>query len=96
VAREEICGDGVDNDGDGKTDCADPDCLGAACDSPDAGTTAMNCGVSGATPVCVAREAVCDDNVDNDGDGKTDCADPDCDGKTCAAGKTCKVGVCST
>jgi hypothetical protein len=38
---------------------------------------------------CVPRETICDDCIDNDGDGLTDCADPDCIGRTCAPGKTC-------
>jgi len=28
--KETLCGDGIDNDGDGKTDCADEDCNGVA------------------------------------------------------------------
>jgi hypothetical protein len=31
-------------------------------------------------------ETICDDGIDNDGDGLTDCADPDCLHKTCVAG----------
>lgn len=34
----EVCGDGIDNDGNGLTDCADPDCAGqAACIPPNYG-----------------------------------------------------------
>ena len=40
-------------------------------------------------PACVPRETICDDCIDNDGDGLTDCEDPDCIGRTCAPGKTC-------
>jgi hypothetical protein len=29
VAKETDCGDGIDNDGDGKTDCFDDDCIGS-------------------------------------------------------------------
>ncbi len=46
------------------------------------------------TPACVPRETICDDCLDNDGDGLTDCADPDCAGKTCAPGMTCKDFTC--
>ncbi len=31
VPREEACGDGVDQDGDGLSDCEDPDCAGRTC-----------------------------------------------------------------
>ena len=35
----EQCGDGIDNDGNGLIDCADPSCIGSlSCGSPDAGT----------------------------------------------------------
>jgi len=32
---EKLCDDGRDEDGDGLTDCDDPDCFGAACRGPD-------------------------------------------------------------
>jgi len=39
---------------------------------------------------------ICDDGIDNDGDGYTDCADSDCDGKTCQDdGNECTNDVCS-
>ena len=48
-------------------------------------TTAMDDGDRGtpgvANPACAPlTETVCDDGVDDDGDGKTDCDDSDCDG----------------
>ena len=57
------CFDGIDNDGDGLSDCDDPDCsIYGRCrrttDSED------------------GRE--CFDGIDNDGDGLTDCEDNDC------------------
>jgi hypothetical protein len=60
------CADGVDNDGDGKTDYpADPGCSSAADDSE--------------SPDPAAPAAQCADGLDNDGDGKTDYpADPGC------------------
>jgi hypothetical protein len=56
------CNDTVDNDLDGKTDCADEDCA----DDP------VFC------PVPENSDALCDDDKDNDKDGKTDCDDEDC------------------
>ena len=39
--KREICGDGIDNDGNGQTDCDDRDCTGqAACIPPDYGNCA--------------------------------------------------------
>jgi hypothetical protein len=93
VTTETDCDDDVDDDGDGATDCADPDCAAdPACapqpetdcddDVDNDGDGATDC----ADPDCAADPACappqpetdCDDDVDNDGDGATDCADPDC------------------
>ena len=130
----EICGDNIDNDGDGLSDCADSDCgiLSIAtvlstnptllnCPNPNDGTitvvslgvgyeyskdngstwqsmpvftgltegsynikarnTVTGCEVSYASnpvvlikPLCIE---ICGDNIDNDGDGLSDCADSD-------------------
>jgi hypothetical protein len=61
---------------------------------PDAGGMCGDAGPLVGTPMCVPRETICDDCIDNDGDGLTDCADPDCDGLTCAPGKTCVNFTC--
>ncbi len=45
-------------------------------------------------PACTPREVICNDGLDNDLDGLTDCADPDCAGLTCASGMTCTSGSC--
>jgi hypothetical protein len=153
VCRESNCEDGIDNDNNGLTDCADPNCPGRACAAADAG---VNCGTAW-TPIdagcvvdggcatadggtdagapdagaadggggdggtdagvdagfcpggladagvcpgfisslaCVPRETICNDGIDNDGDGLTDCADSDCDGLSCATGKTCQQRKC--
>jgi hypothetical protein len=67
------------------TDCKDSDCIdktgpgGAKCCF-----AAANCPGSGA--VCVnneCKETVCSNNVDDDGDNRTDCADSDCLNKLC-------------
>jgi hypothetical protein len=59
------CKDGIDNDGDSYTDCADGQCNSLE-------------GPNG--QVCEPyMETTCNDNEDNDGDGLVDCADDDCD-----------------
>jgi hypothetical protein len=67
---EQVCGDGVDNDNDGRTDCADPDC-------DVFGGPAQGCfnerDATGGNP-----NGDCTNNLDDDGDGLTDCDDPDC------------------
>jgi hypothetical protein len=102
VAKESNCTDKVDNDKDGKVDCADTDCAGnAACKETNCTDKADNdadgkidcadadCSANAAcqTP---ATEVSCVDKVDNDKDGKTDCADTDC-AKDAACVKTCSA-----
>jgi hypothetical protein len=81
---------------DSGPDSGPPD-AGASDAGPDAGDSGVDAGpftcfdggpLTG-LPACVARETICDDCIDNDGDGLTDCEDPDCIGRTCAPGKTC-------
>jgi hypothetical protein len=99
--QPEICDDGLDNDGDGAIDCADPDCAtfpGCASDFcpgyAGANTCCQNsdpcgwaadgyCDCDGTCawdqPDCGGPQPeICDDGLDNDGDGAVDCADPDC------------------
>jgi thrombospondin type 3 repeat protein len=89
---ETNCTDGIDNDGDGHTDCQDSDCASNHTACP---TTETNCtdGVDNdhdgqidcadtdcaTNPACVpTTETSCIDGIDNDGDGHIDCADTDC------------------
>ncbi len=97
----ELCTNGADDDGDGATDCADPDCV-AACDAgmptpelacadgvDNDGDGKPDCADADCASACdggaVLVELACSDGVDNDGDGKPDCADTDCS-STCDAG----------
>ena len=66
---QEICNDGIDNDGDHYVDCADPDCVNAP-----------NCHLcnGGQPPGPEFGPDACTDGRDNDCDGLTDCDDPDC------------------
>jgi hypothetical protein len=45
-------------------------------------------------PACLPRETACDNMIDDDLDGLTDCADPDCDGSSCGGGQMCAMGSC--
>ena len=83
----EDCGNGVDDDGDGFTDCRDPECASvAACqeracrngldDDEDGATDCADTDCRGES-VCLP-EPNCANNVDEDQDGATDCADEDC------------------
>ena len=83
----ELCTNGIDDDQDGKTDCADPDCTkqpgcfeicgNGKDDDVDGKTDCADSDCAG-KPGCVE---LCTDGSDNDADGKVDCADPDCAGK---------------
>ncbi len=89
AAPTEDCTDGVDNDGDGHTDCddwdcsEDPSCRETACDDGqdndgDGFTDCQDkdCRAQGG---CVENTPdLCSDSQDNDGDGLTDCDDPGC------------------
>jgi hypothetical protein len=82
LVQETLCGDGVDNDGDGGADCDDLDCACGElfCDDgvDDDGDGLVDCedAACAGDPACL--ETLCDDGVDNDGDGVADCDDEDC------------------
>ncbi|MEO0323767.1 MAG: hypothetical protein AAF447_12475 [Myxococcota bacterium] len=89
----DACGDGEDNDFDGRTDCYDADCVGAeACVEACTGGLdedldgQVDCGDDDCVddPACVEVEEsalACANGVDEDRDGLVDCLDPDCDGR---------------
>jgi hypothetical protein len=81
-STETKCTDGRDNDRDGATDCADTDCAAdSSCQvtppppPPPPTGEPEQCEYYGGWNQYTAK---CEDGVDNDGDGLTDCADPGC------------------
>lgn len=88
----EGCGDGADDDCDGKADCDDETCLDADCGG------GRTCSMIG---TCVGREGACTNGLDDDLDGLSDCRDQDCTGATCDDGNpctrqdACNAGACS-
>jgi len=92
------CGDGLDNDCDGFTDCGELSCMGKVpcvekdcgdgVDDDGDGTT--DCDDRDCTYVGGCSEALCDDGVDNDGDGMTDCWEA-----TCFWFTHCQEGKCN-
>lgn len=66
LARESVCNDRQDDDGDGLADCADADCFDSS-----------YCQAGGDEE---RTNRACSDWVDNDGDGAVDCEDDDCGG----------------
>ena len=73
----ETCSDGIDNDGDGYTDCADYSCngLGKSKDSQATKESKEYCSIK---ETAENSEETCSDAKDNDLDGLIDCDDPDC------------------
>jgi cysteine-rich repeat protein len=101
---ETNCSDGVDNNDNGLTDCADSDCDGAQFDVTTCGegecaaTGNLECRNEGLFDTCQEGnpqaegpfgDASCSDSVDNDCDGATDASDSDC----AAPPETCDDGV---
>jgi hypothetical protein len=83
TSKKEICTDGVDNDGDGRVDCDDPDCAEGCQEICTDGVDNDGDGrVDCDDPDCAEGcQEICNDDVDNDRDGRVDCDDPDCKGK---------------
>ena len=84
-----LCDDGIDNDGDGFTDCADTDCGDLDAD----GDPSISCGGSDCDDLDPSRsgiaveqcdgydndcDGIIDNGFDNDGDGFADAANPSC------------------
>jgi hypothetical protein len=97
---EANCGDGRDDDCDGRVDCIDEDCQGKACEDGDACTTGETCEAN----ACKGGSAVtCDDGnacTDDSCDPKSGCAHANntapCDDlDACTDGDTCKDGACA-
>lgn len=90
----EDCGNGEDDDDDGKRDCADSDCAAnAACqeDCDNAQDDDFDGNFDCADPDCAGAsncqpESDCTNTVDDDNDGQIDCADSDC-----AAQEVCQI-----
>ena len=95
LCLHEDCVDGIDNDGDGMTDCDDDACrLSQECPEPDCddgidddGDSLTDCDdlQCKATPAC--PETDCANGVDDNNDGRGDCADTNCfAGAACTGG----------
>ena len=81
---EEVCGNGIDDDGNGRTDCEDPACFGDDTCFEDC-SNGLDDDLDGlpdcADPDCANDGSCvedCTNNTDDDGDGEVDCEDSDC------------------
>lgn len=101
TASETACADGLDDDGDGRTDCADPDCAGHSCDDRDACTTGEACSngtcTRGNLTICNTPLTPCQES-----NGTCEASSGQClyaplaDGASCGAGQAarCCAGTC--
>ena len=86
----EVTCDGMDNNCDGEVDEGCPQCGNDMCESgEDCGNCPEDCSCDDADPctvdvceggACMYYELCCEDGIDNDADGLTDCFDDDCEG----------------
>jgi hypothetical protein len=98
--KPEICSDGLDNDCDGLADCGPADCEGNTRTCYNECLPGLETCQNGAWVSCDApakadetpAEGNCGDNLDNDCDGSTDCAESACDGYERVCWKQCHSG----
>ncbi|MEM7603971.1 MAG: kelch repeat-containing protein [Myxococcota bacterium] len=85
----ELCTDAdADRDGDGVSQCDDPDCAGQIC-----GSAGERC-IEGACQCEYATEVSCVDGYDDDCDGQIDCDDSDCTATAhCMSELDCNNGI---
>jgi hypothetical protein len=98
IGYETNCNDGTDNNGDARTDCADPDCDQATCTVGGSAGTCKNNTCTKATCTPASSTEICNNNLDDNCDGKIDCAESTCDGQACKAGSptfVCQSSVCT-
>jgi hypothetical protein len=101
---ETSCADGLDNDGDGSVDCADPDCQGSpGCLLSEDCTNYVDDDRDGLvdcsdpdcldSPDCAPQPEICNSGRDEDRDGLIDCYDPDCyEDPACESFEICTNG----
>ena len=84
VPGERACENGVDDDGDGRLDCADDECVQpcaevACADGIDNdGNGVSDCADPDCQQTFVCGESSCGNGIDDDSDGLVDCEDIDC------------------
>ena len=90
---ELLCADGVDEDGDGERDCADPDCGGRPCDDGDPCTRGETCAAGvcgGGADACVTEcgNGEVEEGEGCDDGGESEGCDADCTPVVCGDGVT--------
>jgi len=102
TTTHEVCGNGVDDDGNGLVDCADSVCRSLpACIVPveicnngidDDRDGRIDCSDPDCTAECnITTTEICNNGIDDDGNGLVDLADPACGGH--GGGEICNNGI---
>ena len=90
----ELCTDGLDNDCDSQTDCADTQCAGRSCNG--LGKTCASGSCQCIFDGGVSTVEICNDVVDNTCDGLADCQQSTCANQACGTnGKKCMGTTCA-
>lgn len=97
-ATEMMCSDGIDDDRDGYQDCDDSDCSADyACRTDIDNNIGVIDNTTNTTNIGAGSQEICDNGIDDDGDGSQDCYDPDCASQSiCASTGSVDVGVVDT
>ena len=73
-----LCENEFDDDNDGLTDCQDPKCAGATVCKPTSDSSDSNGSGSSSGSSSTARAGKCNNKIDDNNNGLTDCEDPAC------------------
>ena len=97
----EICDNGIDDNGDNKTDCNDPWCFAVKACIPEDCRNKKDDNEDGLTdcedPKCavtlVCQPEICDDGIDNNDNDYIDCSDPQCKDNIVCQPEICDDGI---
>ncbi len=94
---DEICGNGMDDDCDGQSDCTDADCAGSSCDDGDPCTHGDACTGAAMGPSCAGTAITCTSStcMARSCNGTASCTETPRGGACEDDGNVCTTDVCS-
>ncbi len=101
ISPENICDDGIDNEGDGLIDCEDYDCMWeepcseTICNDGNDGDNdgLIDCKDNDCRWYDACRENICDNGIDDNNNGLIDCEDDDCNQDDACRENICNDGI---